>query len=163
MANILAAQRVIASNVGLWLLAQHQRLRRIDRFNLAGLAINQAVQEIEHMGLGGNARLKRGLDSPEYRLLVVMQHQRQDLDHLPVAAWMLEQVTLQATERLGQINEGGAIAQGAWLALDHRQIVPPVIDRAARLVMGPLDNARMIAQDLPLGHDGDPFGVYPQA
>ena len=163
MANILAAQRVIAGNVGLGLLAQDQGLRRIDRLDLAGLAIDQAVQEVEHMGLGRNAGLECELDGPEHRLLVVMQHQRQDLDHLPVAAWMLEQVALQATERLGQINERSAITQGAGLALDHRQIVPPVVDRASRLVMGALDKARVLTQDLPLGHDGDPFGVNPQA
>ncbi len=93
----------------------------------------------------------------------MMQHQRQDLDHFPIAAWMLEQVALQATERLGEINERRPVAEGAGLALDHRQIVSPVIDRAARLVMRALDNARVLAQDLTLGHDNDPFGVNPQA
>ena len=89
----------------------------------------------------------------------VMQHQRQNLDHFPVAAGVLGQVTLQAAERLGKINERRAVAQGAGLALDHRQIVPPVIDRASRLVVGPLDDPRVLAQDLALGHQHDPLGV----
>ena len=93
----------------------------------------------------------------------VMQHQRQNLDHFPVAAGVLGQVTLQAAERLGKINERRAVAQGAGLALDHRQIVPPVIDRASRQVMRSLNDAGMLTQDLTLGHQHDPLGVNPQA
>ena len=58
---------------------------------LAGLAVDQPVQEVEDVGLGGNAGLQRQFDGAEDRLLVVLQHQRQDLDHLPVAAGVLEQ------------------------------------------------------------------------
>ena len=67
----------------------------------------------------------------EHGLLVVLQNERQDLDHLAVAAGRLEQVLLQRPERVGQLGEGRAVAQGAGLALNDRQIVPPVVDRRA--------------------------------
>ena len=135
MANILATQRVVALHIGFGFLAQGQGLRRIDQRHRSLFAIDQSMQEIEDMGLGRNARLKRDLDGTQDRLLVVVQHQRQDLYHLPIATRTLEQEPLQPPERLGQIDERRSIAQGARLALDHSQIVPPVINRAPWLVM----------------------------
>ncbi len=43
----------------------------------------------------------------------MMQNQSQDLHHLPIAARSLEQMLLQPSEGVGQIDEGRAIAQGA--------------------------------------------------
>ena len=118
MALILAAQRIVTRHVGLGLLAQDQSLWRIDRRDLCALAVDQTVQEVEDVGLGRDARVECDLNGTQHRLLVVMQHQRQDLHHLPVAARVLEQVALQSPECLGQIDERRSVAQGAGLALD---------------------------------------------
>ena len=69
------------------------------------------------MLLGRRAGLERQLDGSEHRLLVVMQHQRQDLHHLPVAAGALEQHRLQPAEAFGQLGERCAVAQRPGLAL----------------------------------------------
>src|SRR3546814_4552524 len=92
------------------------------------------------MGLGGNTCFQRQLDSTEHRLLVMVQDQRQDIDHLPVAAGVSEKVGLQLPERIGHLGKGRAVAQGSGLALDYCQIVSPVIDRLAPQVMRAGDN-----------------------
>ena len=109
------------------------------------------MQHVENVGLGGDTGLQSQLDRAQHSPLVVMQNERQDLDHLPVAAWSLKQMTLQLPEGFGHLEKGCTIAQGTWLALDHRQIMPPVIDCASRLVMGALDEPGMFAPDLAFG------------
>jgi hypothetical protein len=49
------------------------------------------------------------------------------------------------------------------LALDDSQIMPPVVDRSCRQVMGPLDQPVMLAQEFALCDHHDPFWVDPQA
>ena len=49
------------------------------------------MQHVEHVRLGRNAGLERQLDGREHGLLVVMQHEREDLDHLPVPAGLLQE------------------------------------------------------------------------
>ena len=115
------------------------------------------------MGLGGNTGLKCQFDGTEHGLFIVLQNEGQDLHHLPVTAGTLEEMALQLPERFGHLGEGRPVTQGAGLALDHRQIVPPVVDRPPRQVMGSFDDPRMLAQDLALGGDDDPFRVDPQA
>ena len=78
-------------------------------------------------------------------MLVVLKDKGQDFDHLPVAARPLEKVALQALEGFWQIDEGRAIAQGAGFALDHRQIMAPVINRSPGQVVGSLDDPLMFA------------------
>ncbi len=89
----------------------------------------------------------------------MMKDKGEDLDHFPVAAWTLEKMLLQASEGLRQIDEGRVVAQGARLALEHRQIMAPVINRSSRQMMGALDDPRMFAQDLPFRGDDDPLRV----
>ncbi len=60
--------------------------------------------------------------------------------------------------RLRHLGKGSSVAQGSGLALDDRQIMPPVIDRAPRQMMGSFDDAVMFAQDLPLSYDHDRSG-----
>ena len=115
------------------------------------------------MGLGRNTGLKCQLDGTEHGLFIVLQNEGQDLHHLPVTAGTLEEMPLQLPERFGHLGEGRPVAQGAGLALDHRQIVPPVVDRPPWQVMRSFDDPRMLAQDLALGGDDDPFRVDPQA
>ena len=97
------------------------------------------------MGLGRNACFQRQFDRAQHRLLIVMQNQREDIDHLPVAAGVFEQVRLQLPEGIGHLGEGGAIAQGSGLALEHRQVMPPVIDCLAPQVMRAGDKPPMFA------------------
>jgi hypothetical protein len=127
------------------------------------LAIDQPVQNVEDVGLGRHPSFEGQLDGAEHSLFVMLQNQREDLDHLPVTTGPLEQMALQLPERIGHLEERRPIAQGARLALDHCQIVPPVIDRPPRQVVRTVDNPRMLAQDLPLGGDDDPIGIDPQA
>ncbi len=92
--------------------------------------------------LVGNAGLQRQFDGAQHGLFVMLQDQGKDLHHLPVAARPLEQMTLQLPERFGQLGEGSAVAQGAGLALDDREIMPPVVDRPRRQVMRAVDDPR---------------------
>ena len=55
------------------------------------------------------------LDSAQHSLLIVLQNQRQNLHHLPVATWPLQQIALQALERLGQVGERRAVTQSPGL------------------------------------------------
>ena len=114
------------------------------------------------MGLGRHAGLQRQLDGGEHGLLVMLEDQGQDLDHLAVAARRLEQMLLQGPEGGRHLGEGRAVPQSAGLALDDRQIMPPVIDRLALTIMGAGEDAAMLADDLPLGDDDDAVGIDPQ-
>ena len=70
--------------------------------------------------LVGVASLQRQFDGGEHGLLVVLEDQRQDLDHLSVAARRLQHALLQRPEGRRQFGEGRAIAQSSGLALDDR-------------------------------------------
>jgi len=95
------AQRIVALDVGLWLFGQAQRLRRIRDRRLDRLAINQPVQEIEDMDLDWHPGLQCHLHGRQHDLLVMLQDERQDLDHLAVAAGLPEQMLLQPFEGFG--------------------------------------------------------------
>ena len=58
----------------------------------------------------------------------MLQNKRQDVDHLPIAARLLDQMLLERSESLRQFGEGSSVAQRARFALDDGEIVPPVID-----------------------------------
>lgn len=61
----------------------------------------------------------------------------------------------------GQFASDGDVNDVGGLALDHREIVPPVIDCLPWLIMRSCDNPPMLAQDLSFGGDHDAFGVDP--
>ena len=94
---------------------------------------------------GGHLGVQGQLDGAEHRLLVVLQDECQDLHHLPVAAGMPEQLTLQLPEAVGHVGKRRAVAQRARLALDDRQVVPPVVD-GRPWIMGAIDDPCMLAQ-----------------
>ncbi len=79
------AQAIIAFDIGLGLSAQMQRLGRVDGWSV-GLSVDQAVQNVQHMGLGRDALGQGKFDRGQHRLLVVMQDQGQDIDHLAITA-----------------------------------------------------------------------------
>ena len=114
-------------------------------------------------GLGRDALGQGHFHGDQHGLLIVVQDQCQDIDHLPVSARPAEHQILQLAEGCGQLREGSAIAQCPRLALDDRQIVPPVVDCARRQVMGPLDQPRMLTQNLGLGGHDKPIRIDPQA
>ena len=93
----------------------------------------------------------------------MVQDERQDLDHFPVTARIAQQMTLQPLEGLGQFEDRRAVAQGPRFALDHRQIMAPVIDGVPRTIMGSVYDALMFAYDLSLGDDQEAVGIDPQA
>lgn len=92
----------------------------------------------------------------------MLEYEGQD-DHLLVTIWALEELALQPPKGFGQLHEGCVVAQGPWLTLDHRQIMPRIIDRAPRQMVRSLYNPRVLAQNLPLCGDEDPLGVDAQA
>ena len=42
------------------------------------------------MGLGGDPVLERQFHCTQYRLLVVLEYEGQDVHHLPIAPWSLQ-------------------------------------------------------------------------
>ncbi len=107
-------------------------------------------------------RLRR-IDRAQHGVLVVLENKGEDLSHFPVSARPARELALELPERIGHVRERGTIAQGSGLALDHRQIMPPVIDRSPAGMMRSIDDPAVLAQDLPLGGDHDSIGVNPQA
>ena len=121
------------------------------------------MQQVEDVGLGRHAGPQGEFDGGEHDLLVMLEDQRQDLHHLSVTAWPLEQMLLQGSKRRRHLGEGGAVAQGAGLALDHGQIMAPVIDGPAQAIVRARKHAAMLTDRLTLGDDDDPVGIDPQA
>lgn len=84
------------------------------------------------------------------------------LHRIPNTSWLLEERTLQLPEGIRQVGKRRPVAQGAWLFLDHRQIVPPVIDCLLRQVLGALDDPGTLEENLPVGGDDDPLRIDPE-
>ena len=121
------------------------------------------MHQVEDVDLGGNAHVQRRGHCSQHCLFVMMEDEREDLDHFPVTAGMTQQMPLQALERLGQVKERRPVAQRPGLALHDGQVMVPVIDCAAGAIMGPLDDALVLAYDLSLGDDQEAIGIDPQA
>ncbi len=115
------------------------------------------------MSLGGNAGFQCQFDRSQHFLLVVLQHERQDLGHFSVSARAAQELALQLPEGHGHLRERCTIAQCSRLALDHCQIMPPVVDRPPAGVVGSIDDPAVFAHDLTLGGDHDTIRVNPQA
>ena len=90
----LGAQAVIAFDIRLWVAAQDQCLRGIKRRPTYCFAIDQSVQKVQHMGLGWHSCRQGHFYRGQHGLLIVMQDERQDVDHLPVAARAAEHLVL---------------------------------------------------------------------
>jgi hypothetical protein len=80
------------------------------------------------MGLRRDAGLQRQFYGGKHGLFVMLEDQGQDLDHLAVAARRLEHALLQSPEGGRQFDERRAVTQGSRLALNNREIVPPVVN-----------------------------------
>jgi len=80
MTSLLSTQCIVALDICFWFFAQGQlRGRRINLVRYVRLAVDQPVQKIEDMSLGGDTCVQRQLDCAEDRLLIVLKDQRQDL------------------------------------------------------------------------------------
>lgn len=102
------AQRVIALDIGLWLLGQVQRLRCVHDRCCDRLAVDQPVQEIEDEDL-----LQRHLHCRQHGLLVMLQDVRQDLDPLLVTAGSLSKCCSN------RLKASGSSVKGAPFGLDR--------------------------------------------
>src|SRR5271168_3374058 len=154
MANLPSgAQSVIALDIRQWFGGQRQSLRSLYGGWGDRPLIDETVQQVEDMGLGRYAGLQGQVDGGEHGLLVMLENQSQDLDHLAIAARPLEQLLLQRLEGGRQFGEGSAVAQSTGFALDDRQIVPPVVNRLALPIMGAGKDPTMLTDDLALGDD----------
>src|SRR5271156_5814263 len=120
------AQGIVALDVGPWFGSQRQSLRRLYRRRFRWLPVDQAVQQVQDMGLRRDAGLQRQVDGGEHGLFVMLEDQGQNLDHLAVAARRLEHALLQSPEGGRQLDKRRAVTQGSRLALNDREIVPPV-------------------------------------
>ena len=90
----LGAQAIIAFDIGLGFMVQDQRLRGIKRRPANHLAIYQPVQQVQHMGLGGHARCQSHFHCGQNSLLIMVQDERQDIDHLSVATGAAQHLLL---------------------------------------------------------------------
>src|ERR1700759_5187230 len=109
------AQPIVAFDVGLWFGGEGQSIRRLHGWWVHRLSVDQAVQQVQNMRLRWRAGLQRPFDGGEHGLLVVLENQGEDLDHLAVAAWRLEHALLQSSEGEREFGEWRAIAQGSRL------------------------------------------------
>ena len=91
-----------------------------------------------------------------------MQHQRQDLDHLPVTTWPFQQRRLEAFEALRQFGKRRAIAQCTGLTLEYGEIVAPVVDRSAD-VMPTVDDSRVLGNHVAFCGHHKMIGIDAQA
>ena len=149
-------QGVIAFNVGPGLVGQCQGLWSSYHRRSGRLAIYQPVEPVEDVGLGRHTVLQRQFHRHQHGLLVMVKHQGQDLHHLPIATNTAQEVVLQSLECLRQFQERGTVAQGTRLSLDHRQVMTPVIHGPPWPVMGPVDDARVLADDMAFRRDHKP-------
>ena len=141
-------QGVIALDVGLRLGGQGQSLRRLCWRRVHGLAVDPAMKQVQDMGLRRGAGLQRQFDRGEHGLFVMLENQGEDLGHPAVAAWRLEHALLQSPEGGRQFGEGRAVAQGSRLALNDRQIVPPILTVVVLFCWGERAKTRRCSQTI---------------
>src|SRR6478736_1107456 len=137
---------VIAFDVGLRLAQQGQRLWRIDIGTVGRLAVDQSMQQVQHMRLGRHARIQGQFHSPDDDLLIVMKDKGKDIGHLTITTGAAKHLVLQLPKGQWQFQEGCAIAQGTGLALDDGKVMPPVVNRSWWLVVTAFYDPRMFAE-----------------
>src|SRR6202020_3584315 len=96
------AQRVVAFDVGLRFGGERQSIRRLHSWWVDRLAVDQSVQHVQSMRLHRRASLQCEFDDSEHGLLVMLEDESQNLDHLAVAARRLKRALLQSSEGGGE-------------------------------------------------------------
>ena len=157
------AQTIVALDIGLGFVKQGQRVWRIDIGAIGRLAVDQPMQQVQHMRLRRYARIQSQFHSPDDDLFVVMKNESKDIDHLTITARAAKHLVLQPSKGQRQFQEGRTIAQGTRFALDDRKVMPPVVNRSRRFVVAAFYDPRMFAEDIALGRNDQPLGIDPQA
>jgi hypothetical protein len=85
----VAPEFVIACGVRQRFGNQLQRWRRLKSFRSPGFF--QSAEAVQDVLFGGLPSFQGLGDSPLYLLLIMEQHQGEDVDHLPIAARALQQ------------------------------------------------------------------------
>src|SRR3954464_6159082 len=131
-------------------MAQRQRGRCEDGGRRAGITL--AGEDVEDDVGGMDAVCDRFGTSRLYRRQSVGEHRGEDLAHLPIAVVAAGELAPHALHggRQHPILEGCAVAQGAGLAGEHRDVMPGVIERIAAT-----ERAGMLTHDPPVLTDYD--------
>jgi len=131
-------QAVIAFDIGLWFALKDQHLWRIDVRATRRLSVDQPVQKVQHMGLGRDTLGQRHFHSDQHGLFVmlkaclqhdVIQDQRQDIDHLPIATRFAQHEVLQLFEVQREFRKGRTVPKCSGLALEDCQVMVPIVNR----------------------------------
>ena len=112
-------------------MAEHERGRRDDGDGRPGIAL--AGENVEDDVGGVDAVGERFGAGRLDRRQPVGEHGNQDVDHLPIAVIGPGQLAPHALHGSRQHPglEGSAVAQSAWLAGEHRDVMPGIVDRRA--------------------------------
>ena len=94
------------------------------------LGVDQAVQQVQDVESSSDAGPQRRFDGSEHELLVMLEDESQNLDHLAVAARRLKHALLQSSEGGG---ERRAVPKCTRFALNDRQLAPPIENRRRTL------------------------------
>ena len=119
------------------------------------LGVDQAVQQVQDVSLRRDAGLQRRFDDSEHGLLVMLEDESQNLDHLAVAARRLKHALLQSSEGGREFGERRAVPKCTRFALNDRQIAPPIENRRGTLSLvragapGHEERQRAICADWP--------------
>src|SRR5690606_11940724 len=62
MANLRLSQGIVSFDIGLGLIGERQGLRCVEGRRVEGFAIDEAMQQVQHMRLGRNTGLQRHVD-----------------------------------------------------------------------------------------------------
>ena len=131
-------------------MSQRQRGWRENVGGPAGIALPSENVEDDVSGVDAlDDRLSAGGFD---RRQSVGEHRGEDVDHLPIAVIDASELAPYALHRGWQhpILEGSAVAQGAWLAGEHRDVVPRVVERIPAA-----ERAGMFGDDPPVLTDHD--------
>lgn len=128
-----------------------------------GQAVDQPMQQVQHMRLCSYALIQSKLHGPQHDLFVVMEDEGKNIGHLTITAGAAKHLVLQLSEGQRQFQEGCTIAQDTGLALDDGKLMPPVVNRSRWLVVAPLNDPDMPAKHITLGRNNQFFRINPQA
>jgi hypothetical protein len=93
----------------------------------------------------------------------MVKHQSQDLHHLPIATGAAQEVVLQSLESIGQFQERGRRCAERLAFSGSPPDNGASHTRSARARMRPVDDARVLADNMAFRHDHKLVGIDPQA
>ncbi len=89
---------IVSFDIGFGFIDEHQGLGSIYGRRHDGFTVDQAMQQVEDMGLGRHAPDQRQFHGGQHGLFIVVQNERKDVDHLAVTAGLAQHVLLQLPE-----------------------------------------------------------------